>query len=110
MDQQEIARQVIRHFKDLQRNPFLRDEGNVSIQLFLHYLHGFHQACRTLGFDPYHPLIEEAVIVEKGLEMNPSTTPVQQLQERGLDTKVIMHELLDIEIQIVRRKFGITDE
>jgi hypothetical protein len=110
VDQQEIARQVIQHFKYLQEDPLPTDEGNVSILMFGHYLLGFHEACRILGFELVHRRIEEHVIVDKGLEFTPIKTPFEQLQERGLDEKAIMHELLNIEIEIVRRAYGITDE
>lgn len=110
MDQQEIARQVIRHFKSLQKNPLPSDQEIVGSRLFRYYLAGFDQACRIFGFDLRDPFIEEGVIVDKGLKMTPFKSPLQQLQERGLDNKVIMNELLDIQIETVRRAYGITDE
>jgi hypothetical protein len=108
----EIESRIVWKFNDLQQRQIGTKIDCTGFDLFAEYMHGFVIACRTIGFKIGHSLVEEAVILESGLEMSPlaAKAPLNQLKEQGLDDETLKDKMLDMDIEILRRIYDITEE
>ena len=117
MNEKEIAKELILLFRALQIKPLRSSSGtnaddsddSARLNELGFYFAGIAVACRICGFKIKHPLIEEIVFEAHGLVMTPTKSPVSQFREQGLDDDAIYKKLLDLQIDILRKAYEITD-
>ncbi len=77
----------------------------VDLSRIISFLDGVHAVCQTIGIQcGYGPMYEQ-VMTERGWTYSPKG-PWQEMKERGLSDTDIVDEIINIEIEVLRRSNG----
>ena len=104
MDREQV-RQLITLLEQVRRRPgmyFPLDQSGLD-----GFLGGFHAMQTTFFGTTNNPGLTASILHERGWEANNALAPWPQMEARELDIHQIIAEILTIEIEVLRRMYGI---
>lgn len=84
--------------------------GNYDLERLECLLLGFHIASKALGIDTgiAADSIYETVVADYGWNINyPEELLREHMQRKGVDNRIILNTLIDVEIEVLRRRYDL---